>query len=175
MSELTLPGDIPGLLRRGSPVVFRSGGHVPGTVAKFADHKGITDVPWVWWEPHNEPNGVGKPSLRNSILLDLSDPTGRLHALLWLTTCDVAALESIADDMTGPIVDALYWAWAGWEDDTGAPLGWELNLWNARYFFLNDDLLVDLNHRDVDTLADGSRAVDAEALRRIVLHVAGRE
>jgi|GEM_PF-3302677 len=170
MSELTLPGSIPGLLRRGSPVIALVGRARADTrglcFGHGLDHTGTligTQREGVVWY------GLG------DVRLDLSDLTGRAHALLWLTTCDVAALESIADDMTGPIVDALYWAWAGWEDDTGAPLGWELNLWNARYFFLNDDLLVDLNHRDVDTLADGSRAVDAEALRRIVLHVAGRE
>ena len=137
MSELTLPGDIPGLLRRGSPVVFRSGGHVPGTVAKFADHKGITDVPWVWWEPHNEPNGVGKPSLRNSILLDLSDPTGRAHAAWW-----------VLGQSAGPVSKAL----AALDTSSTYLLG-----------------LIDR------CCAGSATAFDTEALRRIVLHVAGRE
>jgi hypothetical protein len=167
-SILTLPGDIPGLLRRGSPVwraravgglrcVCLTGAEGTAAVVLAARSDKCTE----WYKS-------------TELVLDLSDPTARLHALLWLATQKVATIDAVADDMTGPIVDAIYWAWAGWEDDTGAPLGWELNLWSARYFFLNDDVLVDLNHRDVDTLADGSRAVDAEALRRIVLHVAGR-
>jgi hypothetical protein len=108
---LTLPGDIKGLLRRGTPVVFRCGGHVPGTVVKFADHKGIPAVPWVWWEPRDDPNGLGKPSLRDSILLDLTFPTGRWHAVLWL------------DDQPN--------AGSGWQRPPGMTLG---DLCDARNF-----------------------------------------
>jgi len=168
--NVTVPGDIPGLLRRGSPVRMTPPSR-EGVVARAGPLGAVvTDIRGENWR-HDSPKSWGLGLLD----LDLSDATGRLHALHWLATRSVFDVNDIADDLTGPIVDAVYWTWAGWEDDTGAPLGWELNLWSARYFFLSDDLFADLNHRDVETLPDGSRVVDAEALRRIVLHTAGRE
>jgi len=162
-APLTLPGTIPGLLRVCSPVVQTFNGGRRCVVSEL----GGGTVPMA---------RIGGQWFKLSELaLDLSDPTGRFHVLHWLASRDVAAVNDIADDMTGPIVGALYWAWLGWEDDTGAPLGWELNLWTARHFFLDNDLFEDLNHREVGVLSDGSRWVDAEALRRIVLHVAGLE
>lgn len=72
MSDLTLTGAIPGLLRRGSPVrTANSRNGVPDIVTHY-------------------PNGVHCMTVFEGLTdqrlaaLDLTDPTGRYHALLWL-------------------------------------------------------------------------------------------
>lgn len=67
-ADLTLPGDIPGLLRRGSPVVNRASFHA-------------VVVRWL----HNDwavSTDRGMAGLSN-VALDLTDPTGRAHAAWW--------------------------------------------------------------------------------------------
>ena len=78
----TLPASIPGLLRRGSPVVATKRTHagVP------AGHAGIAVVRLrraVWsvaWHPYSGPS----PAQQSVIGLDLTDATGRAHAAWWL-------------------------------------------------------------------------------------------
>lgn len=80
----SLPGNIPGLLRRGSPVIWRD-----------------EDTPWVvcyvWRVCDDDPYGgenvllapcttpcLGIEDSASNVALDLTDPTGRAHAAWWL-------------------------------------------------------------------------------------------
>lgn len=168
MGDLTLPATIPGLLRRGSPV--------RGTIGDFPDIAGIflTDdadrpgraccvavaafpnygeiMAWPWMEV---------------IGLDLTDATGRNHAAGWLSA------RLAPDD--GPYITAAVMPgrWFGpvlfglltVSVNDGARM---LRCGDPSPFECTDDLDCNDNRR----LPDGSRWVDAEALRRVVLHVA---
>lgn len=86
MAELltSLPGDIPGLLRRGSPVAFlpvpvvsaSSNGTARGVVIDVTDP---TPVYVLWW-----PLARLEPQPAPYLALDLTDPTGRWHAACWV-------------------------------------------------------------------------------------------
>lgn len=77
---VTLPGDIPGLLRRGSPVLCDIPPTLQGTVC-CVDGGPAPDV-WVSWDdPDVTDDWVSSVHVR----LDLSDPTGRAHAAWWLS------------------------------------------------------------------------------------------
>ena len=72
---LTLPGDIPGLLRRGSPVVLdgtSTGWTYIGACAVDGGDSLVAD------------EDVVIPAWRRGLDLDLSDPTGQAHAAWWL-------------------------------------------------------------------------------------------
>ena len=176
MGDLTLPGDIPGLLRRGSPVWIRHvGGRWPAVVEKDpAEH----DREGGHWMIQFGTHFVGS----RSVFLDLSDPTGRAHAAWWLTN---AAGVSFHLDSDGHRRWSLHggefprrsedWSWEGIGPESrrmrlsasSTPsYGWDA---------VDCPALDDLNPDDPRLLPDGSRWVDAEALRRVVLHVAGRE
>lgn len=78
MADLTLPGTIPGLLRRGSPVAIRGapGRDYAGEVRRVDEADGTVLASWnemfsPWWWP-----------LRD-VALDLTDPTGAAHAAWW--------------------------------------------------------------------------------------------
>ena len=147
-SILTLPGDIPGLLRRGSPVwraravgglrcVCLTGAEGTAAVVLAARSDKCTE----WYKS-------------TELVLDLSDPTGRAHAAWWLDsqprqygTCWSGFIASPRPQVAAQL---------------GSVVG-------------PSELFADLDPDDLRTLPDGSRWVDTEALRRIVLHVAGRE
>ncbi len=76
----TLPGDLPGLLRRGAPVMLM---HRVGVVVE--DPLGCTSVLVVveaGEDDESEPAAMSCISL-SRLALDLTDPTGRLHAVVW--------------------------------------------------------------------------------------------
>jgi len=166
-APLTLPGEIPGLLRYCSPVVFSAGGVCPGVVVNpDITHKGES-MAIVWW-PSDE-NGVGKPSMRNSVLLDLRDATGRAHAALWME----AHVEYLRGDLmaAAPAVGIK-----GWSSCTAWGIVAVTRQEGAMsVLFDADDIdaLANLDPDDPRLLPDGSRWVDAEALRLVCLHVAG--
>jgi len=129
-SILTLPGDIPGLLRRGSPVwraravgglrcVCLTGAEGTAAVVLAARSDKCTE----WYKS-------------TELVLDLSDPTGRAHAAWW-----------VLGQSAGPVSKAL----AALDTSSTYLLG-----------------LIDR------CCAGSATAFDTEALRRIVLHVAGR-
>jgi len=74
--RVTLPGSIPGLLRRGSPVV--TAGASGGVVLLVAAPR-----PWVLL-PMGTTSARAVPCDLRDLLLDLTDPTGRVHAAWWL-------------------------------------------------------------------------------------------
>jgi len=147
VTALTVSGDIEGLLRECSPVGFNVGG-VDGVVVGFVHHKGTDNVPLVWWP--RDYCGVGKPSYRSSVHLRLDHETGRAHAAWWL--------EEQAPS---------------WLDEGGL---WTLTCWHhIDWGHLGESSPVaHIDPNDPRPLEDGSRWVDAEALRLVVLHVAGR-
>ena len=144
--SLVLPGTIPGLLRRGSPVVFLSedagNGHIypKGTMA-VVDRMQDT-----------EPRINGRSVFPSIIGLDLTDATGRMHACWWWRITLHPNLEWRANP-----------EWGG-----GYSLeGLSGYLGDGRY----RALLADLSPNDERRLPDGSRWVHAEAVRRVCLHI----
>ena len=86
----TLPGSIPGLLRRGCPVVYTSGATpFRGIVTGYAPaDPGNFDVSW--------DGGVVMRSCRPDALdLDLSDPAGMDRAERWYAECTGRALLDV--------------------------------------------------------------------------------
>lgn len=159
---LTLPGDIPGLLRRGSPVLHKEVGHED--VVMFISDDSSDETAYVAESGQDDGGARGGWEDCGDLLLDLSDPTGRAHAAWWLmarhTGTKVATHSS-----WGP-----YKSWQRIYKPT-LHTGDGMSLYTDKV----DELCPDLDWRDPRTLADGSKWVYAEALRRVVLHVAGRE
>ncbi len=94
--DLTLTGAIPGLLRRGSPVrvslasdAVILGCYLFGRVV--CQDGGLMD----WYDIGEGSEDVAP----NEVALDLTDPTGRYHALLWLHErgCDLRWAENEAN------------------------------------------------------------------------------
>lgn len=149
----TLPGDLPGLLRRGSPVRDADDPERIGVVVGTYP-RGEVCTHWTWGDTSEVVD-------RSRLLLDLSDATGRAHAAWWL-----AGWYGLRPAAT--------WTWRGM---------WDLDAPSRRLCFgvavagrshLAVPALADLDPLDDTRLPDGSRWVDAEALRRVCLHVAGR-
>ena len=91
----TLPGDIPGLLRRGSPVLRLDRAGEQGTL-HCQDQYGR----WILAAGTEGDSGsarVGAPLL----VLDLADATGRWHVALWLANQPISLLRAAAD--VGPV------------------------------------------------------------------------
>lgn len=156
---LILPGDISGLLRRGSPAIYPNGQQV--TVLSINLEIAVPE-----WRGVSVYNGASdhreKPPIE-ALSLDLTDPTGRAHAAWWLG--DHHEAGSYPPDQGRP-------TWASYDN------GWLLSTVGEDFLYLDAKrcpVLADLNPDDTRLLPDGSRWVDAEALRRVCLHVAGRE
>lgn len=173
-TDLTLPGDIPGLLRRCSPV--RHGECARSVVMALTGGRyGRAVRLATQWNPGEDPsNAVIHVSINRQLLgLDLSDATGRMHATWWL-----------AEALGATTVRARTFAW----QSVGGHLpGWEISsggIYLRCYRPARVDgetgqfmwpFLAELDPTDKRHLADGFRLVDAEALRRVCLHVAGRD
>ena len=172
MSELVLPGDIEGLLRRCSPVIGAS-----ETVTGSGVIYEVTARDVVVFVESGHPGGTQKwGALFDEVALDLTDATGRAHAAWWLWLDDedttavpcttpewlycpdgVWSLGASVRDCPGQVEYVTYGPPGSMSADYGVPS------------------LADLDPNDPRLLDDGSRWVDAEALRRVVLHVAGRD
>ena len=166
MSLLTLPGTIPGLLRRGSPVV--------GWLGQRAVICGLTDDGHALVGCYDPPEFVEVIARVRVVMLalDLSDPTGRAHAAWWLAA-------ALGKTVTG---GALWVAYGGSTRLASfrPPVGWALQYDAGQEWFSRGtgwaqrvDPLAALDSADPRLLPDGSRWVDAEALRLVCLHVAG--
>lgn len=185
-NELTLPGDIPGLLRRCSPVLDPIN-NLSGIV--LTDPAGTALVADVAMRATiGRPPGVGGWTC-DGLLLDLGDATGRAHAARWLYEGhalnphrgvsvwwigrDTSTYRSAPRDLRissppswveggdGPGNDDSLTFWAeGRAPGIGRPV--------------QVPALASLDPNDPRLLDDGSRRVDAEALRLVCLHVAGR-
>ena len=170
----TLPGTIPGLLRRGSPVI--SSEHGEG-VCIFTPRPGRGPAVG-FMGPGDMAQFVEAWVAAEDLALDLSDPTGRAHAAWWL-----ALRECPASHVLDPA--AVAWHPAPAQADAGWSLEWQARAvkgcgtltghwWSGRSRSpVPASLLWHLVRDDPRLLPDGSRWVDAEALRLVCLHVAG--
>lgn len=179
--DLTLPGDIPGLLRRGSPVVktwhddidadgnptvlFTASGFYLRDLAP--DKAGRRCLCWF----DNESIGLdsGFPPA-----LDLTDATGRAHAAWWLATKCAPEAVPVGTRMRCIYRDGSTMAYLDWHwslDNMGGTTIW---VGATHPYQQCVPSLAGLDPEDLRLLPDGSRWVDAEALRRVCLHVAGR-
>lgn len=186
MSALTLPGSIPGLLRRGSPVrtvkhagtgLFRS--DFAGVV--FDLQSPVVDERSAPVDRRGPPGAVlasfpgGPPfwAATKYLALDLTDATGRAHAAWWMAGEVGAAWVLSCDGFRRWELHggerprhSLSRAWQG--------IGAEMRrMGMASSDWLDCPALDDLDPNDPRLLPDGSRFVDALALRRVCLHVAG--
>lgn len=190
LNELLLPGTIPGLLRRGSPVVCQTrpyhgwrgvyfdAPHCVAVVAPGATQHLFIDV--VFTELH----------------LDLTDATGRAHAA-WALAARFKHLCETPHGPTGAVWRRQRWHWPVWgltgpapsvdypgtERTGGAasfaprPTAPEQNAWfeSARTegWFRVVPGLDDLDPNDPRLLPDGYRWVDVKALQVTCLHEFG--
>jgi hypothetical protein len=169
MSPLTLPGR-PGLLRHCSPVLapvskrVRAIGRRAIVIGEHLDSGGVLLAD-------------GAVEAYEDLALDLSDPTGRAHAAWWLA--DQPGNESVVSRRR----ESPRWMCCpGASNDPGDRL-WHLTGYGCapyRDAFGGEHdprvvvpALAALNPNDPRLLPDGSRWVDAEALRLVCLHVAG--
>lgn len=164
--DLTLPGTIPGLLRWCSPVAVPGYGCGVGVVVDRPSGR----ESWVRVLMQCDDDGPS-PQERKRVFLDLTDATGRAHAAWWLAGTFAGEMKRQS-------------ALSVWRHREGAGRAWRLEgaagserRFLARYTGCSFDVVVltlsDLDPSDDTRLPDGSRRVDAEALRRVVLHVAG--
>ena len=204
LAALTLPATLPGVLRKGTPVVPTEAGvwHEPrsgrpgrpcsataASVARGAPMKGYDSVYLCDWG--NTPIAACN--------VDLTDATGRAH-VAWAIAAHCAHPTSLARRLA-PIDPALVcWRYNSSPCDRGE-YAWDLS-WEARrtrvfrrgtmpisesrrgLYFVPQPLvggwphkvipsLVGLDPCDDTRLPDGSRWVDAEALRLVALDVLG--
>lgn len=99
----TLPGDIPNLLRRGSPVLRLDRAGEQGTL-HCQDQYGR----WILAAGTDGDSGSARVEAP-LLVLDLADATGRWHALLWLDNQPISLLRTAADVgpvMLGEVMDA---------------------------------------------------------------------
>lgn len=141
--ELTLPGSIPGLLRRGSPVWHpRFGRGImldPADPVNPAVFERVGNAVWSAQDLRDAPG----------LALDLTDATGRAHVCWWLDM----KVRGVSLAMAA-LCEQPEW----WNDEQSC-----------------HSAIATLDPNDPRTLPDGSRWVDAEALRLVCLHVAGLE
>ena len=176
MSDLTLPGSIPGLLRRCSPIVVHGAGLLDSAgrqlaafrsqvvgVKQYAPGNGTVSlvVPRSVDWPREDEDGDHDCCHWDWAALDLTDATGRAHAAWW---CDERLCEG-GIDSEGVCQHELFCL-------TVRPHDGVVEVQNG-LFYIFDDIILDPD--DPRTLPDGSRWVDAEALRLVCLHVAGME
>jgi hypothetical protein len=174
VSAITLPGAIPGLLRRGSPAAWVSPLWHPILVTRLDTSPLREPCCWVLDGEREQRATLAE------VALDLTDATGRAHAAWWLAERFRERLPLYGALGTPLAAPGVLWR-PGVADEA-----WVLGTWNSNYeawFTVPGNSyattvavvepLVGLDIRDRTLLPDGSRWVDAEALRRVVLHVAG--
>lgn len=179
-ADVTLPGSIPGLLRRGSPVTCEAGifGHTSGVVTGYPPRTtGWIDVAW--------DGGVVSAMPPQQLALDLTDATGRAHAAWWMLARQWDAMVELAEgsvrrwrpEAHSTEIKVRY------DSDNRVAVWFEGVVYCERRPFMTAGswryvvmpTAGGLNPNDPRTLPDGSRLVDALALQRVCLHVAGLE
>lgn len=159
MSDLTLPAFIPGLIRNGTPLMVW-GGHTrwPALAMGFSETVGAGSREWLHVANHGFPNRIDLVKTA-SASVDLTDATGRDHAAKCL-------------GRAGGDGDPL----AAWMIRPLSGHRWSLGVATSTYLagrIWALDCPIDLDPNDDTRLPDGSRRVDAEALRLVMLHVFG--
>jgi len=172
--KITLPGSIPGLLRRCSPVintgVLRAKFMEEGIIVSRVERRKGIEVAF--------DNDESLMSRQEQFALDLEDPTGRQHAIWWLAENAISKAGKLAFVSLTHIRFATGWynRWNLMADDFRNEIdGTEMiSFWkyDGSLYNIAIESLKDLDSGNETKLGDGSLWVDAEALRRICLHVA---
>lgn len=166
--DLLIPGSIPGLLRRGSPVVFYS---VRDAVAVTVSGVVVDVGPDRATVASADRALVGSRALMD-LSLDLSDATGRAHAAWWLSR---GCWEGAPDG--DPSARTIYWrareTWSGDPVPTLFLSTPEFGRGDILWTLSRVPTLADLDPTSDERLPDGSRLVDALALARVVLARSG--
>lgn len=170
MTAVVLPGDIPGLLRKGSPVVLATRTYGGSVFLDGARGVVCSDGGRVGTETLGGSPVLVSTSPRD-LALDLTDATGRAHAAWWWNSRrqrSTTASEPFFSAMFSPSV--RYLSGGRHLHAVSRPAG------RPGYLATADVVpaLAVLDPDDGARLPDGSRWVDAEALRLVCLHVAGR-
>ena len=105
MTTPTLPGTIPGLLRRTTPVIVTRGEWIGlrGIVKSIADGLAVVAL-------DNLSVSAVMTFALDELGLDLSDPTGRAHAAWWLNDHDEDTLAQATRAVSG-VDDCEAWRW----------------------------------------------------------------
>lgn len=169
MTRLALPGTIPGLLRRGSPVVCLHDGEV---LSRGVIVKAFSDGALMAWANTTSDGGDyagGEPLDWGCLHLDLTDATGRAHAAWWLVeTLDHSEIPQHSANAWRRHRADNCWKMFGIHGMVRFnPVGPKHN---AEFAVPS---LARLNAKSVVELDDGYLRVDAEALRLVCLAVAG--
>lgn len=178
LARLTISGGYPGLLRKGSPVIYvdgspglMTGGEKGGClVVRFrpGERHGLVS------DPEFEGGDTGWPSM-GDVELDLTDATGRAHATWWLAghpalwSVDARHMhcwKTISQDAPDRLLNR-YWLHPVGDD--------KINCAKWPTTWVKVPALANLNPDDPRLCPDGSRWVDAEALRLVCHHVANPE
>ena len=164
MSELTLPGSIPGLLRRCSPAMATRLTHMGTKKGARGVIHGLRRRA-VYSMAFND--FCIEPVQQSRIGLDLTDATGRAHAAWWLAE----QAKNWPDEPNYTTAN-----WRCWKRGRGSHMTALYQVWGIGQYHYWPCVYMALEHlepSDPRLLEDGSRWVDAEALRLVVLHVAG--
>ena len=158
---LTLPGDLSGWLRKCSPVRVARALEIQGVIVAAP----IRDQSLVLWVDSMLSPLQAKWERNHKVSLDLGDATGRGHAALWLAeqrhcTDVVTATLIPGHRLIGHPEPVWGLSTTSWRDG---------ERWSA---VEEPSAIYDLDPSDPRLLPDGSRWVDAEALRLVCLHVA---
>lgn len=157
MEKITLPGSWPGLLHKCSPAI-----------CKFIGDGFVQEVKNNWAlfiSDHTYPMRVPIDELE----LDLADPTGRQHAIWWLTKDKKDKYKTFS---FYPGMKAYN------KDGSDAYKYWSLSCgWQSiRYWDCENDELDEIGPSDLNIVVESLKDVDwendTEALRQICLHVA---
>jgi len=155
MAALTVPATLPGVVRVGTPLA----GSCVAVSAVHEDDAGVLYC-MVARDPM-ESHGAINPEPLCDLHVDLTDATGRAH-VAWA----VAAALGVNPSRCSP-------RWIGTTPRPGWAIDGGENYVYRRYYRSFDAFNGKLDPHDNTRLPDGSRWVDAEALRLVALHVLG--
>jgi len=170
--RITVPATLPGVVRPGTPVVLLRTITLgsfweasPGAFGVTAWNEPDETLPrwWCAWVPceHTESEALVPVGL-SDIAVDLTDATGRAH-VAW------AIAAALGECQWAPLVR--------WEHPDGRAQAWTMqygaNVCRFWYAGTGRGPCHDLDWHDDTRLPDGSRHVDALALRAVAMHVLG--
>lgn len=160
LAALTAPATLPGVVRQGTPV--REAPHCgPVPCHGLALHDQSFPSLDVFWLSEDEMCNVGF----DDVAVDLTDATGRAH-VAWAVAATVKHWPTEPDYTTA--------TWRAYRlHKAGAGLVECVGLGPGHWWPWTHHLFADLDPDDPTTLPDGSRLVDALALRAVALHVLG--
>jgi len=177
--DLTLPGTIPNLLHRTSPVVLDFDGKlVLGVIVGTDDRPENQRVgPWLvatvedWPDFPLEVEDMTRSCSEAELSLDLTHETGRAHARKWLARRFNLPTEQGTRwrQHRREYIEDPRWVIEGSNANSSQDFGW------PKFGNLLVPSLAGLDPDDPRTLTDGSKWVDVEALHRVCLQVASLE